>query len=134
MCRMLRTPSRTNVQGMHVHYTGMSLLGSSRHQVTLSCRDVPGLSCDVLCKNLQTPSHTSHLQGCTGLFWDVPLGILRTPSTSHTNLQGCTDCPGMSLVRYTPDTKLHQSSGMCRNVLHGMSLGGFLQKTIHTNI
>ena len=50
----------------------MSLMGSSRHQVTLAYRDIPGLS------------------------WDVPSGILRTPS--HTSLGLSQDCPGTSLL------------------------------------
>ena len=77
---------------------------------------------------------TPILRDVPGLFWDVPFGILRTPS--HTNLEGCPrtvtvlecpiwdlqdtkshqysgmsqDCPGMS-----PDTKSHQSSGTSKD-------------------
>ena len=62
---------------------GMSHVGSSGHQVTPILRDVPGLS------------------------WDVPCGILRTPS--HTNLEGrprtVLGCPMWD----PPDTKSHQS-------------------------
>ena len=52
-------------------------MGSSGHQVTPAFRDVPKLSWDVPCGILWTPSK---LQGCAGLSWDIPLGFLDTKS------------------------------------------------------
>ena len=64
-------------------------MGSSGHQVTLAYRDVPGLS------------------------WDVPHGILRTPS--HTCIQGCPRTVLGRLLWDPPDTKSHQYLGMSQD-------------------
>ena len=62
---LMRSSSTKSHQfsGMSQDYPGMSLVESSGHQlVTPALRDIPGLSWDVPHGILQTPSHTS-LQG-----------------------------------------------------------------------
>ena len=100
----------------------MSHVGSSRHQVTPVLGDVPGLSWDVPCGILRTPSHTSlggrprTDLGCPmwdppdtnqvipifrdvpGLSWDVPCGILRTLSDHTLDIPSCPDCPGHPIM------------------------------------
>ena len=61
---------------------GMSHVGFSGHQVAPIFRDVPRLS------------------------WDVPCGILRTPS--HTNIEGCPRTVLGYPMWDPPDTKSHQ--------------------------
>ena len=78
---------------------GMSLVGSSGHQVTPIFKDVPGLSWDVPCRTLWTKSHTN-LQG-------RPRTVLGL------------GCPLQDLL----DTKSHQSSGMSQDS-PGVSLMG----------
>ena len=75
---------------------GISLVGSSGHQVTPIFRDIPGLSWNIPCGILWTPSHTN-LQGHprTDLgcpLWDPP------DTKSHESSGTSQDCPGMSLV------------------------------------
>ena len=82
----------------------MSLMGSSGHQVTL---DVPGLS------------------------WDVPSGILWTPS--HTSLQGCPRTVLGHPFWDHLDTKSHQYLGMSQDY-PGMSLVGSSGTPSHTNL
>ena len=60
--------------GMSQDCPEMSLMGSSKHQVTPLFRDVPGLSLDVLC------------------------GIFRTPSDHSLDIPLCPDCPGHPII------------------------------------
>ena len=89
---------------------GMSLVGSSGHQVSPIFRDVPGLSWDVPCGILWTPSHTNikgrprTVLGCSS--WDcldiklLQLGRMSLMGSSGHQLRlACRDVPQISLLR-----------------------------------
>ena len=92
------TPSHSSIQGHPRTVLGCPLRDPpDTKSHCSSCRDIPGLSWDVLCRNLRTPSHTA-LQG--------------RPRT----LLGCP-------LRDPPDTKSHQYWGTSQGS-PGMSLAG----------
>ena len=67
---------------------GMSLMGSSGHQLRLACSDVPGQSqISLLYKPPEIKSPQLGRMSMQGQSWDVPHGILRT--SCHPSLQGC---------------------------------------------
>ena len=69
---------------------------SSGHQVTPIFRDIPGLTWDVLCGILRTPSHTN-LQGHPRTVLGCPLWD-PLDTKSHQSSKTSQDCPGMSLA------------------------------------
>ena len=92
-------------------------MGSSGHQVTPACKDVPGQSWDVTNGILRTSSHPS-LQGCPRTVlgcpsWDPP--DIKSPQLERMSQ----DSPGMSLL----DIKSCQLARMSQDST-GMSLMG----------
>ena len=75
---------------------GISLVGSSGHQVTPIFRDIPGLSWNIPCGILWTPSHTN-LQGHPRTVLGCPLWD-PLDTKSHQSSRTSQDCPGMSFA------------------------------------
>ena len=89
-----------------------SLMGSHGHQVTLACRDVPGLSWDVPHGILQTPSDTCIQGCCTTVLGRSSWDPLDTKLIGIS--QKCPSTGSSPLFRTVPDISLClDSPGMC---------------------